>query len=164
MGGEMALQNALAKLEEYNAAMALPQAGLLGIGAFLAEPPQTKIAGEEIRAYLETCQLAEEIISDGPEVARRNIRLYCALRQIFPTSEKKEEFQQMLRETREVFNLLLQKLSGESVSNVPTPSRLNELANQLRSLSNKIKEAIPRDAYLASLTGKTYPGFGAKRS
>jgi hypothetical protein len=160
----MALQNALAKLEEYNAAMALPQAGLLGIGAFLAEPPQTKIAGEEIRAYLETCQLAEEVISNGPEVARRNIRLYCALRQIFPTDEKKEEFREMLRETREVFNLLLKKVSGEAVSNLPTSSRLHELTNQLESLSGKIKEAIPRDAYLASLTGKTYPGFGARRS
>jgi len=159
----MALQDALAKIEEYNAAMQLPRAGLLGIGAFLATPRAGKVAEEELTACLELCRFAELSLSGDVNAARQNIHLYSALQRVFRTPEGLNEFRTLVTETRGVAELLLKALRGETVPEFPSTERLEELANRLRGLSNKIKQSIPRDAYLASLTGKTHPGLGGRR-
>ena len=159
----MALQEALAKIEEYNAAMQLPRAGLLGIGAFLATPRARKVAEEELSVCLELCRFAELCLSDDINAARQNIHLYSALQRVFVTAGERDEFRTLLTETRQVAECLIRALHGETVPDLPNVARLEDLANKMHRLSEKIKKAIPRDAYLASLTGKTHPGLDRRQ-
>jgi hypothetical protein len=155
----MALQDALSKIEEYDAIMQVPRSGLLGIGAFLAGTSAKGVAEEQLETCIETCILAQRAIEGN--VDPQNINVSSALQQIFQTDAHREAFRSTLEQTREILELLLRKVRGEIVRELPPRERLMELADQLRSLSDQIKQAIPRDTYLTSLTGKAHPGFNS---
>lgn len=155
----MPLQDALSKIEEYDAIMQVPRSGLLGIGAFLAGSSAKSVAEEQLETCIETCALAQRAIAG--EVDSQNVDLSSALQQIFQTDADRETFRSTLAQTQQILELLLRKIRGEVVQELPSPERLTEFAGRLRNLSDQIKQAIPRDTYLTSLTGKAHPGFGS---
>jgi hypothetical protein len=156
----MALQDALEKIGEYNAAIELPNSGLLGIGAFLAKPRATEVAESELSSFIELSIEAEKVLAEDEIELRKNIYLYSALKDIFHTDEDRKIFVTFLTEVRSAFELLLKHLAGESVTQIPGEQRLDELSTYLRGLADSIRQAIPRDTYLASLAGRTHTGFG----
>lgn len=157
----MAVRDALAKVEQYNAAMELPFSGILGIQAYLGESgvPQPSLAQTELQACAELCQVAELALSGSDvEAARANVHLYSALREILRSEEERQEYRAKFAEVRNAIGSLLKQISGEPAPEPPQPDYLRNLAGELRLLAERIKRAIPRDAYLTSLTSLTQPG------
>lgn len=160
----MALQDALEKIEEYNAAIELPNAGLLGIGAYTAHPPALRIAKRELRTCIHLSITAQKALSSDKDALRRNPELYSAFREIFQRDRELKEFLRMLQKMNETFELLIRKLEGKRVRRTPTKEELDEISERLHNFSDRIRQAIPRDVYLSSLTGRTQPILSSGRS
>ena len=161
----MALQDAMEKIEEYNAAIELPNAGLLGIGAYMAGPPGFRIAKRELRSCIDLSIATRKTMRKvDKEALRINPQLYSAFTEIFPKQNERKEFLKMLERIDETFELLVRKLQGKRVRRTPQKQELDEISKDLRKLSERIKQAIPRDVYLSSLSGRTQPVLGNSRS
>ena len=160
----MAVQESLAKVEEYNAAIELPYAGIVGIEAYLGErhSKRPEIAGEELRTCLELCGLAEKAIENDQETARRNVHIYSAFRTIFSGGTEQDALRKTLISARDILAKAIAHLE-DPASPPPLRTDLVELAKQMRWLADKIRQEIPRDAYLASIVGATYPGPAIRR-
>jgi site-specific recombinase len=159
---KMALETTLSKIEAYNALISIPQTGLLGIGAFRVRPASAKPVETLLERCSQICELAEQSISGTEDAKRQNVHLFSALRQVFPKEEDQQELRATLSQTRKACEAMLRQLRGES-SELSPEINLEQLTAQLRRLADQIKQAIPRDTYLASLTGKTHPILGSLR-
>jgi hypothetical protein len=162
----MAVREALAKVEEYNAAMELPYSGLLGIKAYLDgnKGQSISVAVSELRDCAELCRLAELTLSgEDIEAVRANAHLYSAIKRIIPGEDERRQFRNKFAEFHNVLQLLLDQINGEATAEPPSTEKLRDLAEDLQRFANRVKREIPRDAYLTSLTSATQPGPFTRR-
>jgi hypothetical protein len=148
----MSLQKDLATIEEYNAAMELPFAGLVGLGAYVANrPADVSVAIRELTACVELCRMGKLALSGDLAAARRNAYLFSAWRRLGTKPEDRVPLKGQLEQISQVLELILKLLRGEKVAQVPTRTQLNQTERDLRSLSERIRATIPREASLSSL-------------
>jgi len=155
----MMLQKELTNIEQYNAAIELPSAGLVGIGAYTAKPRRrdVSLAVEELGACVKLCRMAESALSGQAERARKNVYFYSAWQRIISSEEERDAFRRRIAKTRESIVRLLEFLKGGTEKPPPTKEQVDRLQQELMDLSERIKREIPRDTSLASLMGPTHP-------
>ena len=162
----MPLQKDLTTIEEYNAAMELPYAGLVGLGALKAEGAlrDRSTAERELRACVELCRLAELALSGDLETGRRNAYFFSAWRRIGDEGNPRDRFQKHLQSIRERLERVLHELSMKvDPRKKLTPDDIGRLIEDLRGLSNKIRQTIPRDASLRSLISASQVSSATRR-
>jgi len=152
----MALQDALASIREYNAAMELPYSALLGIGAFLGAPSDINndLVRQELEACAALCRGVEATLGQTIDASSEFVYLSAALKRVCKSDRELQDTLSLVRSAREVADILIRRLSGEEVSG-PSQEQLKDLTDRLRQLADRIKQEIPRDSYLASLSGNT---------
>lgn len=148
------VEDAISRVNEYNAAMELSYSGLAGLGALLANPPvrNLDLATEELRICVNICRTVEEAFSGNEEAARKHYILHAAFRRIFPNDPDRDAFRASLTESRSILEDALDAIPGGDFEK-QLADRLREVNERLRQLSEKIKSEIPREAYLSSLAG-----------
>jgi hypothetical protein len=152
----MSLQKDLATIEEYNAAMELPYSGLVGIGAYRAQgrsPADRFRAKRELGACVELCRMAELSLTGDIPTARKNASLFAAWGKLATDQTGRDQLRKQLEEIRNSLELMLKVMAGANARNAPGKTKLERIATDLRSLSERIRETIPRDASLSSLIG-----------
>lgn len=148
----MPLQRDLTTIEEHNAAMELTFSGLLGLRALpiAASGGDKSVALRELTVCIELCQMAELALSDDLSIARKNVYFSAAWRRICGDSEEKKRVREQLRSAREALESFVRRLGQEARFGLD-PSVVDRLVNDMQSLSERIRQAIPRDASLRSL-------------
>jgi hypothetical protein len=155
----MALQEALEKVEEYNAAIELPNSGLLGVAAFQASPRETEIAKAELSRCVDLCIAARKTFDGDRRALRENIYLYSALAEIFRTNAERQQLANLLDEIRHSFGILIRLLEGERLTRVPKKKQLDQIAKHLRAMTDEIRRTIPRNTYLAAIGSPIHSGL-----
>ena len=160
----MAVQDALATILEYNAAMELPYSAVLGIDAFLSDPPvrDNSLAESELRMCSELCGIAErslagDLASAGPE----NAYLYSAFQRLFRDPSDRNRFRTVCKDAQSAFDNVIKALHGEP-ADPPNTDALRRLQAEMRELADRIKREIPREESLASLTGTIHPVLASR--
>jgi hypothetical protein len=160
----MALQESLAKVQEFNAAIELPHSGLLGIKAYLRERSPTTRIVDRIEACLALSDLAERSLTGDQNAARQDIHLYTAIRSLFMEAQAKENLLRVLKRTKIALNALLAHLNHLPGAAEPSTDELAGLVSDLETLAHRIRHGIPREEHLASIVGGPYSGPGLARS
>jgi hypothetical protein len=98
----MALQKDLANIQRYNAAIELPHAGLIGLGAFMAgvHTRDRSLATSPLGDCIMLCQMAELALMRDPSEARAHVYFYSARQQITNTEEQRIELREKIRKIR----------------------------------------------------------------
>ena len=151
----MDTQEALTHIAEYDAAMELPQSGLLGISAALADPPARNIelASQELQKCIDRCQVALRAMKDDGEAARGAVFLYSALLRVFRAPDDRKAFAARIDSLQERLSRILDDVEKTALIAVDAES----IRAELRDLTDRIRNAIPKDTYLSSLAGTIAP-------
>jgi|SRR5665213_410747 len=152
----MPVADALSRVEEYNAAIALPHDGLIGISVFTRQSGEgRRAAAPLLRSCVKLSELALRALAEEMNAAREDPHFYNAVRSIF--GQRSDAYTGILKEAVSTLRQTLSYLDGND-NEAPSPELLKGTAEQLRGLATRIKEEIPRDALMASIVGTTYSG------
>jgi hypothetical protein len=153
------LQKNLVNIEQYNAAIELPFSGLAGLGAYTAKANRRdlSLAVEELDTCIKLCRHVESALSGQPQAARKNFYRFSAWQRIVADPKDRAEFRDRITALRRSLEKVLRLVRGEPVEARPTPAEFQKLESELREIYQRIKQAIPRDAAIASLMGSTRP-------
>jgi hypothetical protein len=160
----MPVQELLGKITTYNAAIELPHAGLVGISAFLAPSDEARanLAAREIGACIDLCARGIRAIDEDTVLRRQDVYTYLAFRELLPNQEERQTFRGLLEHIRSVLSAALENLRDKNKT-PPKDAELLAVETELRGIADKVKKTIPRDAYMASLVGTSFPGIAIRR-
>jgi hypothetical protein len=151
----MPVQDALSTVLEYNAAMELAYSGLLGIRG--AQNPSTdrSVIETELQTFSNLCHVAERALSNEAPASQENLCIYSALDRLFHAPSERQHYRSLFHEGRLLADHLMSLIAADR-RDIPAEDleRTKKLETQLRELSDLIRHNIPRDAHLASITGR----------
>lgn len=156
----MPVQELLGKIASYNAAIELPHAGMVGLSA-LGEH-HTELADRELSACVDLCARGIRAIDDDPTLRKDDVYVYLAFRELLAGQQREQDLRDLLGRIKDALRRALEGLRGTGQP-LPPAQDLAQVEADLREIADRVKRMIPRDAYMASLVGTTFPGIAIRR-